>query len=97
MSNLIPIRAAAKEIRRSIKFVREHLIETGLLPAYRCGGSPTAPRLRVDALALQQAYREATAYRPAGQPRRATRRLPARALHPAAQGMIDATRRKQAR
>ncbi len=62
-SDYIPIRQAAKAVRRSRQFVRG-LIEAGEVPAIVAGGRPEAPRLRVSLVQLQAAISRLSAYVP---------------------------------
>ena len=36
----IPIRQAAREVHKRVEWIRQELIEKGLLQAFRWGGSP---------------------------------------------------------
>lgn len=86
---LLPIRQAAKALRKSRAFVRE-LIEGGEVTAYRSGGKDDAPRLRVYLEEVKEAVERRTIYVPASLKKSGAKRPSSKGmntLHPAAMGM----------
>lgn len=61
---VIPIREAAKAIRKSVYFIKTHFIDTGKVEAFRTGGNDSSPWLRVRVSDLQRALEEFGRYTP---------------------------------